>query len=151
MGRKYFTLDGANALVPQLAEIMRRLLQLHSHLRTAVEMLAKIGMPVSSTVLSGDEEIECDPEVRRLYAHARGFYEAILEAVEAIQDLGGEVKDMESGLVDFHSLLDGSTEVLLSWQVGEPEIGYFRLPEASVSGRQPVEGHDFFSDPRSLQ
>lgn len=151
MGRRYFTLDGANALVPQLAEIMRRLLQLHSHLRIAVDMLTKIGMPVSATILSGEEEVEGEPEVQRLYAHARGFYEAILEAVEAIHDLGAEVRDMESGLVDFHSLLDGNTEVLLSWQVGEPEIGYFRLPEASASGRQPVEGHDFFSDPRPLQ
>jgi hypothetical protein len=150
VGKRYFTLDGANALVPRLAEIMRRLLQLHSHLRTAVEMLTKIGMPVSTTVLSGEEEVECEPEVRQLYAHARGFYEAILEAVEAIQDLGAEVKDVESGLVDFHSLLDGSTEVLLSWQVGESKIGYFRLPEASVSGRQPVEGHDFVGEPRAI-
>lgn len=147
MARRYFTVEEANALLPRLSGIMQQVLQLHAHLRALAHALTEAGLPVTPATLSGQEPVDGGPEIERLYARARGFYETIREGVEGVHSLGAEVKDLETGLVDFYSLLDGDTEVLLCWRVGEPKITHFHLPDAGYAGRQPIEGHTFLAQP----
>ena len=71
--------------------------------------------------------------------------EAALEAavtevstcVEELTGLGVQVKDLDSGLVDFPALRDGE-EVLLCWQLGEDEIGWWHTLDGGFAGRQPL-------------
>ena len=54
--------------------------------------------------MSREEILESDdgsPEVRRAKALFRGYYEALSDELGQVRDLGGEVKDVEIGLVDF--------------------------------------------------
>jgi len=48
-----------------------------------------------------------------------------------------QVKDLDAGLVDFPSTRDDE-DVLLCWQLGEDEIGWWHLPDAGFAGRQPL-------------
>jgi len=57
--------------------------------------------------------------------------------VEELTGLGVQVKDLDSGLVDFPALRDGE-EVLLCWQLGEDEIGWWHTLDGGFAGRQPL-------------
>jgi hypothetical protein len=61
----------------------------------------------------------------------------IATTVQRVQDLGVEVKDLDSGLVDFRSLRDGR-EIYLCWRVGETAIGWWHTIESGFAGRQPL-------------
>ena len=61
----------------------------------------------------------------------------LVECIDGIQALGAQVKDLDTGLVDFPSLRDGQ-EVLLCWRVGEPEIAFWHHPEEGFAGRRPL-------------
>jgi hypothetical protein len=138
---RYFSLDEANALVPRVAGLMTRAIQLHSHLRLACQTLMRAGIRVTPEMLGGRVlDVDLDPVQRQRVAQARGLYEAVKDTVDEVESLGAEVKDVEKGLVDFHSLLDGSTRVMLCWKIGEQSIDWYHEIESGFSGRKPVAG-----------
>jgi hypothetical protein len=61
----------------------------------------------------------------------------VARCAEGIHELGGIVKDPESGLVDFPALRDGD-EVLLCWRVGEEQIRYWHSLEEGFAGRREL-------------
>jgi hypothetical protein len=144
--RRYFTLEEANALVPRVALRMERAVQLHMLVRRAMHGLGSAGVSVSPALLTEEEPPEVPAGSRSLLFQARATYEALCAEVRAIEALGAEVKGVEHGLVDFPSLLDGETEVLLCWKLGEKRIDHFHDPEAGFAGRRPVQGHRFLRE-----
>ena len=48
------------------------------------------------------------------------------------------VRDLERGLIDFPSLLDGD-EVYLCWLLDEPSVGHWHAVEAGFGGRRPLD------------
>jgi hypothetical protein len=56
-----------------------------------------------------------------------------------VNALGCLVKDVEQGLVDFYSMLDGEA-VFLCWQFGEPGVTHWHPVDEGFAGRQPIEG-----------
>src|SRR4051794_19853532 len=54
-----------------------------------------------------------------------------------ITGLGVQIKDVDRGLLDFPSTVDGE-EALLCWHVGEPRIAYWHSPEDGFAGRRPL-------------
>jgi hypothetical protein len=62
---------------------------------------------------------------------------AVQRCVQAIEELGGVVKDLDRGLVDFPALR-GDEEVLLCWRLGEDEIGYWHGLEEGFAGRREL-------------
>ena len=61
----------------------------------------------------------------------------IARCVARIHELGGLVKDLDAGLVDFPARREG-VEVLLCWRLGEDEVGYWHGLEEGFSGRRPL-------------
>ena len=55
-----------------------------------------------------------------------------------LQDMGIEVKDLTTGLIDFLALKDGR-EVYLCWKYNEGTIQYWHEIEAGFAGRQPID------------
>lgn len=129
---------------------MRAVLQVHMHLRRITRELRAGGVSISAALLSGEDRPDsaASAGALRLIAHAQGLYDAVRSTVDAIERLGAEVKDIESGLIDFYSLRDGTQEVLLCWRLGEREITHYHDLQSGFSGRQPVDGHDFIASPR---
>jgi hypothetical protein len=146
MSRRYFTLDQVQALVPQLAGIVARSVQLQQLLRARAEALTTAGYTVTERLLAGAIQ-DVTPGDEALLAEARGLYSAIVEEAGRIEQLGGELKGPD--LVDFWSWEDGKREVLLCWKLGEREISWFHTPESGFTGRRPVAGHDFTREPKN--
>lgn len=59
------------------------------------------------------------------------------EELEWFNDRSISVKDIEQGLVDFPSVIDGR-DVLLCWMDPEPEVAFWHTLEAGFAGRQPL-------------
>ena len=58
-----------------------------------------------------------------------------LDFADNIKDL--EVRDLELGLVDFPSLVDGEP-AYLSWRLGEDRVGWWHPADKGFSDRTPV-------------
>lgn len=143
MLRRYFTLEEANGLIPRLQPIIERILQLHMLLMAELRSLHAKGHVVEAADLAQAPEPGGDSEPH--LAHARAMYASILVEMRMLESLGAELKGIEQGLVDLWSYLDGETEVLLCWKVGEKQIQFFHYPEAGFAGRTPVRGHLFMA------
>jgi hypothetical protein len=64
--------------------------------------------------------------------------ERLLEIMNRIQDTGVLVKDLETGLVDFPSLLEGE-EIYLCWKLGEDHIAFWHGIDEGFAGRKPID------------
>ncbi len=61
--------------------------------------------------------------------------------IAEIREMGCELKDIDEGLIDFRSIMDGR-EVYLCWKNGEDYIGWWHEIGSGFSSRQPLEGRD---------
>jgi len=135
MARRYYTVAEVEALIPTLERIFLQVMQLRSGLRTVEQKLAQSGLRVDLE----DEPSDGDPpDVRRARAVFRGYYEALSDELEGIRALGGEVKDLDSGLVDFPGRRGGE-EILLCWRLGEKRIEFWHTVEGGFAGRRPID------------
>lgn len=127
--KKYFTLDDANRQLPLIDPLLRELRDLqkeindrHHQLRHAKAALGKIASPDS------------------FFAEEAGLEFMVLQAnqlIAKVQDLGAEIKNIEIGLIDFYTLIDGH-EAYLCWRLGEPEIQFWHGLNEGFVGRKPV-------------
>ena len=65
-------------------------------------------------------------------------FEKLDALIHQIQDTGAQIKDINTGLLDFSALKEGR-EVYLCWQYGEEDIAFWHEVEAGYAGRQPIE------------
>jgi hypothetical protein len=65
-------------------------------------------------------------------------FEKLDVIIRQILDTGAQIKDINTGLLDFSALKDGR-EVFLCWQYGEGDIAFWHEIDAGYAGRQPIE------------
>ena len=127
--RRYFTLEEATALLPRLrAEI--------GVLREgARELGARRGRL---------DALKALPKLNGQWAEADALERRVGELLgelrlrlNALADLGVEVKDLDEGLVDFPSWREGRV-VYICWRVDEERIAFWHELEADVRGRRPL-------------
>lgn len=124
MEKRFFTVHEANELIPFLSGKLREL-------RTARQQLRFVAMSAPSV-----QEVTLRGGMRADLQH--------VELVTALESMMGDIcaegcqlKDMESGLVDFPTLWEGR-EVVLCWKLGEREVRHWHEIEAGFSGRQEL-------------
>ncbi|MDX6487859.1 MAG: hypothetical protein QOK13_474 [Gaiellaceae bacterium] len=61
----------------------------------------------------------------------------VARCVRAIQSHGAQVKDVDTGLLDFAAQRDGM-EIELCWQVGEERIEFWHGVDEGFAGRKPL-------------
>ena len=76
-------------------------------------------------------------EVAELRQELEGAHRDLRGLLAELSELGVQVKDVDRGLLDFPSVVDGQ-EALLCWQVGEPRIEFWHTPEDGFAGRRPL-------------
>jgi len=112
-------------------------LQLRAALRQQEQTLERAGVRVSRDLL--DEDDTRQPlDVRQAKGLFRGYYEALGEELGKVRELGGECKDIDTGLVDFPARIEG-VEAFLCWQLGEEQIDYWHGIEEGFAGRKPLD------------
>lgn len=124
---KLFTVEEANALLPQVRSIVRRIQRAHAQLAARREE----AQAAASRAELGGGGIACGADyVRHL--------QMLAAASSALETLGVQIKDYERGLVDFPSLREGRV-VLLCWHAGEGDrVEFWHETDAGFAGRQPL-------------
>jgi hypothetical protein len=137
MSRRYFSVAEVERLIPTLERIFVHILQLRAALRVQEQALERAGVRLTPDLLDDDDPRD-GFEVRQAKGLFRGYYEALSDELSRIKDLGGEVKDIDTGLVDFPGRRGGE-EILLCWRLGEQHLGFWHTPEAGYAGRRPID------------
>jgi hypothetical protein len=65
-------------------------------------------------------------------------FERLDALVHRILDTGAQIKDINTGLLDFSALKDGR-EVYLCWKYEEGDIAFWHEVDDGFAGRQPIE------------
>jgi hypothetical protein len=126
-----FTIEQANACVPRLAALVERLQRGALRLHAAREALARTrATPPDAVPLNA--VLADDPALRRVV-------EEIDAAVAEIERLGGVLKDVTLGLVDFPAAIGGE-RAFLCWQYGEDRVRYWHARDEGFAGRRPLRG-----------
>jgi hypothetical protein len=149
--KHFFTLDEVNGELMRLRELFGAVMQLRGQLKSIYQRLDAAGHPPREEDLKDrpdddedDDDDGAEPppaEVQRDLARFRGLVEALREQIEAIQETGCVIKDIEVGLVDWPALHQGR-EVLLCWKYGEPEVAFWHETHTGFAGRRPVSELD---------
>jgi len=139
-----FTLDEAQALLPVVEPLLSRAIEAKT---AAGELQEEMAAQVRRIFSSGGVMVDvAAAQKRKLTLEA--LVQRARDAVSEIDSIGVQVKDLDSGLLDFPCLLEGDT-VLLCWKRGEPGIGFWHRIEDGFAGRQPIDAR-FRSDPDKL-
>ena len=131
---RYFTLQQAQELLPKVENEVRQALVLKREHDRAEEELNKMMRQIA--VAGGmllDRQAMLGHRARRDATAGR-----LQEILEDIQQLGCQVKDLEIGLLDFPTLLDGE-EVLLCWKLGESTIEFWHGTTEGFRGRKRID------------
>jgi hypothetical protein len=131
---KLFTLDEAQALVPVLESLLKRCIDAKQAAEAIHEELQALSRRI---FMSGGMYIDI-ARVARKRTELDAHVERAKDAVEEIDAIGVQVKDLEIGLLDFPCQVEGSV-VLLCWKMGESKITHWHTVEAGFSGRQPLD------------
>jgi hypothetical protein len=135
MSSKYFSRHEAEQLLPLIESFIK---QAQEH-KQAVDA-AQVDLTNAASrimVLGGSYPSYSDlarKKAERDKASAR-----IVEAISKIQETGCLVKDIDEGLIDFPSMMEGQ-EVFLCWKLGENRIEYWHGLEDGFAGRKRLDG-----------
>lgn len=118
-----YTVEEANALLPDLGERLARIREARQVLLRSAELVK--------------ERVASDPGG----AHAgREYWEASASLRREIERLAAEdivLRDPETGLVDFPGERDGR-RIWLCWRLGEDRVGFWHELESGFAGRRPL-------------
>ena len=128
---RFFTVEQANAHVPRLGLLLERVQRTALVLRAERESLAA-ALGVDPSAVSVERLLAARPALRRTV-------EALDAAIEEIQAIGVELKDVELGLVDFPAEREGEL-VYLCWQFGEDRVRFWHRRSEGFAGRRPLPG-----------
>jgi len=131
--KKLFTPAEANAALPLVTAIVRDIAALAKSLHDRQERLARLGPPNRGGLSDAYRE-----ELQQVQTELERDDDRMREFIQELLDLGIELKDPFTGLIDFPASINGR-EVYLCWRMGEAEVAYWHELEAGFAGRQKLK------------
>lgn len=132
---KLLTVEEANACLPQVRAILTQLRGLERSIAHADRQLDAVAAKLST---GNGHPVQALNEERQAHeTRRRELLEAFQAALKHLESLGGFLKDLTLGLVDFHSLREGNT-VFLCWKTGEPRVQYWHPLDTGFDDRRPL-------------
>lgn len=130
---KYFTLESANDMIPFLTDKILQMRKIKSEISQVAAALEENGMNMEDLF----KKTDLTPEQQSQRQFLEKLGDEINDAMFDIQERGAILKDIEKGLVDFHTKIAGE-EALLCWKFGEPEIAFWHDLESGFPGRKSL-------------
>ncbi len=125
MPRRYFTLAEANAALKVIRPLMDEVQRIRNLI---LEQEPDIWPAMARSVGNGG-----NPTLSKLVKE----FDHLDRAVREILSTGVQIKDINTGLLDFPAMRNWR-EVCLCWKADETEIGFWHEIDAGFAGRQPI-------------
>jgi hypothetical protein len=122
---RYFTVEEANALLPSLRPVVAKVLEARQRI---IEAQPDLWPVLEKAVGNGGS---------KKAGEVLADFEKIQNGVQAIEAMGLQIKDINTGLIDFLSERDGR-EVYLCWRFDEPRVAHWHDLDTGFAGRQPL-------------
>lgn len=119
--RRRFTLEQANKSLPLVRRIVGDVVRTHADAVALQEELGSCGPK---------RQAEVKAQLESAMHHLEDY-------VDELSEIGCELKDYQSGLIDFTGRHRGH-DVCLCWKLGEDQIGFWHERDAGFAGRQPI-------------
>jgi len=137
---KTFTLKEAQTLLPVLRALLERAIAAKKEAEEAEQKMAALARKIQ---LAGGMLVDVRRAAQKLAVHQHAV-QRCNDAAQEIDAIGVQVKDLDTGLLDFPFQLGGEI-VLLCWKLGEQDIGFWHSTDDGFRGRQPLDER-FFQD-----
>jgi hypothetical protein len=133
VARRLFTAAEANAALATIRPLAEEMVRARAALRQVLEEREAL-----AHVAAGNGD---GPRPREVASDAEAVQReqvALARCLAEIEAAGVQVKDLDTGLLDFPSERDGE-EILLCWRLGEPEVAWWHTVDGGFAGRQPLQ------------
>lgn len=131
---KTFLLEEAQTLVPVLESLMRNAMEA----KNTAENIAQELQQLSQRIFMNGGTLVRIAEVAKQRAQQDKAVQQVKDTLAEIDSIGVQVKDLDTGLLDFPCRL-GDDIVLLCWKMGETEIQHWHTMDSGFSSRQSVD------------
>ena len=125
--KRYFTIEEAERLLPEIEKILSRTIKLNK----ALELLESIEIEVYED--NYEELGKVTKANKQFHKLSYEFYDNI----EKLEETDCLVQDLELGIVDFYCRFEGR-DIFLCWKLGEKGIRFWHEIEAGYIGRKPI-------------
>ena len=126
MNARYYTVAEARATLPQVKQLMARVLRTRQEI---LRLRPEAWPAISKAATNGGSRAAGELAIQV------GYLE---KAVKTILGMGILIKDLDAGVIDFLGKRAGR-EVCLCWRVGEEDIDYWHETDEGFAGRQPID------------
>lgn len=123
---KYYTPKEANETLAVIRPMIDEMMQIGDKLRAHQP---ELWVMVQKSAGNGGH-----PELSKLLTD----FDRLDGLMHKIQDMGIQIKDLISGLIDFPAMYEGR-EVYLCWKFGEGDVEYWHEIESGFAGRQRID------------
>ena len=120
--RRRFTLEEANKSLPLVKRIVADIVRTHSEASQLQQQFER------NTVKA--EQVAVQDQLEKAMHRLEDY-------VDELSEVGCELKDYETGLIDFVGRHEGH-DVYLCWKLGEEKITHWHELDAGFAGRKPV-------------
>jgi hypothetical protein len=131
---KTFTLQEAQTLLPVLKALLKRAMDGKELIETVEQEFRDLGHRI---FLSGGLLVDVFAAARRR-AERHKAAQDVKDAINEIDSIGVQVKDLDIGLLDFPCQVDDDV-ILLCWKYGEEKIEFWHGMEEGFRGRKPID------------
>ena len=151
---RFFDLDEANGLIPEVRTILEalrderaELIRLRDeHLLIEASADTQAQSPAEANVrgtsrpadpADGDDDAGRAAERRVLKLRMQGVIDQMQAGVARIDELGITLREIETGLIDFPALVAGR-QIFLCWRLGEGDVEWWHELGDGFGGRQAL-------------
>ena len=130
MGR-YYAIDEANALLPDVERILVALRDQRQDLITFRDRA------VGLTPEDGEAPDEAAQELRRIRLRMQGLIDQMQAGVARLVEMDITLRDIATGLIDFPALVSGRP-IWLCWRLGERDVAHWHAHDEGFDTRRPL-------------
>jgi hypothetical protein len=130
------SIEEVNAKIPLISGIFERITSLNERsasISKDIQSLFEIWGESLRSEKNPDHEFYLEKMEKK-----KGLNREIQREIKRINELGGIVKDIQKGLVDFY-FERGGEGVYLCWKMGETEIKHWHPVRRGFAARRPIE------------
>ena len=124
----YFTLQEANEVLQIVRPVIEEMMGIGDNIRLHQPELWSL---VEKSAGNGG-----NPTLSKLLKE----FDRLDALLHQIQEMGIQVKDLQTGLIDFPALREGQ-EVCLCWRFDEADVQFWHEIDAGFAGRQPISSY----------
>ena len=131
---KTFTLEEAQSLLPVVESLLKRALEGKRAAQEVENQISELGRRIYRT---GGMRVDVAAASKQR-AEMEENLQRVRESIAEIDSIGVQVKDLDTGLLDFPCKVDDQV-VLLCWRMGESAIEHWHTVDDGFKGRKPLD------------